>query len=113
MVPEGRDKRVNTMASKARILDESEIIVVRRGRVPKPLDSDLVSDLKKLGEGKVPALDLAGYFPSFSDRNKLTVGQKIRKHWTEGAGFNNKNLRLDFLPDEHIIQARVKATRTT
>lgn len=99
------------MASKARILDEDEIIVVRRGRAPKPLDTDLISDLKKLGDGKVPALDLGGYFPNFSDRNKLNVGQKIRRHWTDGAGFSNKNLRLDFLPDEHIIQARVKATK--
>lgn len=93
---------------KAKTLKVAEIIVPRRGRTPQPMDKDLIADLTKLGNGKVEALDLGPYFTDLTASNKPAVGQKIRKHWTEGAKFDNKTLRLDFLVEQGVIQARVR-----
>lgn len=98
----------NSIMGKAKTLKIADVVVARRGRTPQPLDSDLIADLKKLANGKVEALDLGPYFTELTASNKPAVGQKIRKHWTEGANQPNKALRLDFLVEAGVIQARTR-----
>lgn len=94
---------------KATAIKLTDIPVSRRGRSVQ-LDTEMVSDLKKLQAKRVQALNLAPYFEGkdLSDpKVKQAVGQNIRKNWTHANGVNqpSKALRLDFGPG--IVAARL------
>ncbi len=95
---------------KAQTIKVSDIPVSRRGRTVQ-LDTELVSDLKKLYAGRVQALNLAPYFEGKDlgeQKVRQAIGQNIRKNWTHADGVNadGGKLRLDFSPD--MIAARVR-----
>lgn len=99
---------------KATTIKITDIPVSRRGRSVQ-LDSEMISDLKKLQAKRVQALNLAPYFEGkdLSDTKvRQAVGQNVRKHWTheQGVGQPSKALRLDF--STGMVAARLSTAAT-
>jgi len=112
--PVGAEQKDRTLG-KATTIKITDIPVSRRGRSVQ-LDTDMVSDLKKLASKRVQALNLAPYFEGkdLTDQKvRQAVGQNVRKNWThpEGAGKPSKALRLDFGVKDgiNIVAARLSA----
>lgn len=86
---------------KAIVIDETEVIVSRRGRTAE-FDQDLLEDLAALEAGS--ALDLTPYFGEVESKDdRQAVGAKIRKHW---RAVRDEKVRIDF--GQNRPQVRVK-----
>lgn len=90
------------MASKIKVIDESEVVVSRRGRVAT-FDPDMQAAFKSLQKGKAVDLTehLGGPWTEQSDRQR--VAQEIRKNW---RSVRTDECRIDF--GKGRAQVRVK-----
>ncbi len=92
---------------KAIKMKEADVVVPTRGR-PVQIDTELVSDLNLLVNGKAEMLDLSPYFTN-GETNVKASGQ-IHKHFNH-MKVEGKKIRLDFAQGR--IQVRIRDIEVT